>query len=119
MQHMSDLAAPVDTANFYLEHSEEGVKLSRTHTYYYQIQGQLTRLFCYFVCGLLMACTYRKNCKRCEKKYSPCRLELFYVKVIHPQMLCPNATSVVNEASCSSRTQVIRFTHNFKNTCFS
>ena len=33
------------------------------------------------------------------------KLDLFYVKVILPQILCPNATSIVDETSCSSTQQ--------------
>ena len=33
------------------------------------------------------------------------KLDLFYVKVIHPQTLCPNSTSIVDETSCSSTQQ--------------
>ena len=33
------------------------------------------------------------------------KLDLFYVKVILLQILCPNATSIVDETSCSSTQQ--------------
>ena len=35
----SNPAAAVDTANFYLEHREGGIKLSTTHAYHYLKQG--------------------------------------------------------------------------------
>ena len=104
-----DPAAAVDTANFYLEHSEGGIKHSKTHAYYYQIQSQLAicdRPYCDFVCWT----TCGMDLERITRdpmvwgKIQP-KLDLFYVKVILPQILCPNATSIDDETSCSSTQQ--------------
>ncbi|KAL5483853.1 hypothetical protein EMCRGX_G020270 [Ephydatia muelleri] len=101
----SDPAAAVDTANFYLEHSEGGIKLSTTHAYYYQIQGQLAicdRPYCDFVCWT----TCGMHLERITRdpmvwdEIQP-KLDLFYMKVILPQILCPNTTSIVDETSSS------------------
>ena len=96
-------AAAVDTANFYLEHSEVGIMLSTTHAYYYQIQGQLAicdRPYCDFVCWTTCGMHLERD-PMVWDEIQP-KLDLFYVKVILPQILCPNTTSIVDETSCSS-----------------
>ena len=96
-------AAAVDTANFYLEHSEGGIMLSTTHAYYYQIQGQLAicdRPYCDFVCWTTCGMHLERD-PMVWDEIQP-KLDLFYVKVILPQILCPNTTSIVDETSCSS-----------------
>ena len=56
----------VDDNSFYLKHTEQGLKLSNTHNYYYQIQGQLAVCDYYaysdFVCWTTKGLhIYRKN----------------------------------------------------------
>ena len=86
----SDPAAAVDTANFYLEHSEGGIKLSTTHAYYYQIQGQLPicdRPYCDFVCWTTCG-MHLKRITRDPGDDVGRNTRPFYVKLI----LCSNAT---------------------------
>ena len=102
----SDPAAAVDTANFYLKHTEGGIKLSTTHAYYYQIQGQLPicdRPYCDLYAGLLVACILKESHEIPAMMWDKIQptLDLFYVKLI----LCSNATSIVDESSCSSTQQ--------------
>ena len=73
------------------------------------IQGQLAicdRPYCDFVCwttcGMHLEIITRDP--MVWDKIQP-KLDLFYVNVTLPQILCPNAISIVDETSCSSTQQ--------------
>ena len=95
-------SAVVRVCPYSIQDSEGGIKLSTTHAnYYYQIQGQLPicdRPYCDFVC----CTTCGMHLKRITRdpimwdEIQP-KLDLFYVKLI----LCSNATSIVDDTSCS------------------
>lgn len=79
------------TAGFYLESSADGLRLSHSHSYYYQVQGQLAvceRAYCDFVCwtplGMHIERIYPDTSH--WEKVKP-KLDLFFMSVILPRIL--------------------------------
>ena len=76
--------------DFYLKHTSNGLKLSTSHAYYYQIQGQLSicdRLYCDFVCwtpkGIHIERIFRQHLFSQMKP----KLDAFFVHVVLPCVL--------------------------------
>ena len=87
-----DLQVAARERGFYLEHTDNGMKLLSTHQYYYQIQGQMAvcgYMYCDFVCWT----TRGMHCERIE--YDPTffnsikpKLDLYFRTVMLPRMIC-------------------------------
>ena len=77
--------------NFYLKHTSQGLKLSPSHAYYSQVQGQLAicdRLYCDFVCwtpkGIHIERIFKDDKVFLEMKP---KLEAFFIHIILPCVL--------------------------------
>ena len=78
-------------ADFYLSRNEGGLKLKRTHAYYYQVQGQLAiceQEYCDFVCWTPQG-MHIERIRRDQSFFDEIKpkLSAFFVKVILPLIL--------------------------------
>lgn len=96
---------------FYLKHTKDGLQLSRTHHYYYQIQGQLLiseRWYCDFICWT----PHGIHIERIERDITfidqmvP-KLSTFFTNVLLPRILQGgNTFSVANSETLRSEEDV-------------
>ena len=79
-------------SSFYLKPTESGLKLSKVHDYYHQVQGQMAiceRSYCDFVCWTPLG----MDIERIERdpshfQHMKPKLDSFFTCVILPQVLC-------------------------------
>ena len=79
-------------SSFYLNPTESGLKLSKAHDYYHQVQGQMAiceRSYCDFVCWTPLG-MHIEQIERDPSHFQHMKpkLDSFFTRVILPQVLC-------------------------------
>ena len=88
-------------ASFYLKPTTTGLKLSRSHDYYKQVQGQLEvcqRDYCDFVCWTPMG-MHIERIQRDPSFFEQMKpkLEQFFLHCVLPNILCPSSNATSNK----------------------
>ena len=99
-------------AKFYLEPTENGLQLSRSHQYYYQIQGQLAisqRWYCDFICWTPQG-FHVERIERAEHVFDEMlpKLTNFFVQVILPEILQPGSINKQPNSQTEPETPLIQ-----------
>ena len=92
----------VEKANFFLKTCDGGQKLSKSHNYYYQVQGQMicNYNYCDFVCWTPKGTHIERDDVFCRDMQE--RLEAFFVDIILPRILTGTYMLAIRKMSLHS-----------------